>query len=118
MTSQIVKLVFEEAKKHEAKKVLEVRVIIGNLTFLAIEQIRFSYSLLVKGTILEKSKLKIEKRKGIGECDNCGYKGSIISKGDSFHNLSIPSLICPRCGFTLKIIDGKECTLKSVRMVV
>ena len=118
MTSSVVKLVLEEAEKRRAKKVLEVRVIIGKLTLLAIEQIRFSYSLLVKSTILEGSKLKIEQREGAGECDNCGYKGPIESKEDPLYHLSFPSLSCPKCGYTVRIVDGKECLVKSVKVVV
>lgn len=117
MTSSIVKLVLEEAEKREAKKVLEVRVVIGKLTFLAIEQIRFSYSLLVKNTILEGSKLKIEQREGAGECDNCGYKGLIERKEDPLYHVSFPSLSCPKCGSTVRIVDGKECLVKSVKVV-
>ena len=118
MTSSIVKLVLEEAEKCGAKKVLEVRMIIGKLTFLAIEQIRFSYSILVKNTILEGSKLKIEQREGSGECDNCGYKGPIESKEDPLYHLSFPSLSCPKCGYTVRIVDGKECLVKNVKVLV
>jgi len=118
MTSSIVNLVLEEAEKRGAKKVLRVNLVIGKLTFLAVEQIRFSYNLLVKNTILEGSKLRIEEREGVGECDSCGYKGPIESKEDPVYHFSFPSLLCPRCGSTVRIVDGRECLVKSVRVVV
>lgn len=118
MTSNIVKLVLDEAKKREAKKVLEVHLIIGKLTFLAIEQMRFSYNILIKDTIMEESKLKIERRKGMVECDKCGYKGPIRSKEDPVYHLSFPSLACPKCGDTVRIVEGRECVVKTIRLEV
>jgi Zn finger protein HypA/HybF involved in hydrogenase expression len=46
MTSQIVESVLGEAKKYEAKKVTEVHLVIGKLTFLGVEQVRFAYGIL------------------------------------------------------------------------
>ena len=56
MATQIVENVLDEAKKHDAKKVDEVHLIIGKMTFLGVDQIRFSYDILVKDTILKDSK--------------------------------------------------------------
>ena len=118
MTSQIVKLALEEAQRRGAKKVLEVRLVIGKLTFLAIEQVRFSYKLLVKNTIMEGSKLHIEQREGTVECDNCGYKGTINSGEDPIYHFSFPTLTCPKCGSTVRIVEGKECIVKGIRLAV
>jgi len=62
MTSQIVNYLLIEAKKHKAKRVDEVHLMIGKLTFLGLEQVRFAYTTLVKNTILEGSKLHIEEK--------------------------------------------------------
>ncbi|UCD26652.1 MAG: hydrogenase maturation nickel metallochaperone HypA [Candidatus Bathyarchaeota archaeon] len=72
MTTQIVENVLREAEKHNAKKVTEVHLIIGKLTFLEVEQVRFSYNILVDGTIMEGSKLYIEEKNGVVKCSICG----------------------------------------------
>ena len=118
VTSNIVKLVLEEAKKHEAKKVLEVHLVIGKLTFLAVEQIKFSYDLIVKNTLMEGSKLEIEQRDGTVECSNCGYNGPINIEEDPIYHFSFPSLLCPKCGSIAKIVEGKECIVKNIRLEV
>lgn len=118
MTSEIVRLVLNEAQNRGAKKVLEVNLVIGKLTLLGIEQIRFSYKLLSKGTILQGSKLKIERRDGMVECDKCGYKGPIKSQEDPVYHLSFPSLACPKCGSIVKVTKGRECTIKNIRLEV
>ena len=117
MTTQIVETVLEEAKRHGAKKVTEVHVVIGKMTFLGTEQVRFSYKILTEDTIMKGSKLIIEEKDGVIECGSCGYKGKIPLKDDHAYHIPVPTLQCPECGKAAKIVEGKECTIKSIRMV-
>jgi len=117
MTTQIVDSVLEEAEKQDAKKVTEVHLVIGKLTFLGIEQVRFSYNILVEGTIMKGSKLIIEEQDGTIECPSCGYKGAIQFEDDPAYHVPIPTLRCPKCGKAAKIVEGNECTIRSIRML-
>ena len=117
MTTQIVDSVLEEAKKQDAKKVTEVHLVIGKLTFLGIEQVRFAYNILVEDTIMKGSKLFIEEKDGVIECPSCGYKGSIQCEDDPAYHVPIPTLRCPKCGKAAKILEGKECTIRSIKML-
>ena len=117
MTTQIIESVLKEAKKQGAKKVTEVHVIIGKLTFLAVEQVRFSYNILAKESIMKGSKLIIEEKDGTIECSNCGYRGTIPIKDDPTYHIPIPTLQCPKCGKATRIVEGKECTIKRIKMV-
>ena len=116
MATQIVENVLEEAKKQNAKKVLEVHLVIGKMMFLGTEQVRFCYNILTENTIMKDSKLIIKEKEGAVECPNCGYRGTIKQKGDPAYHLPIPTLRCPKCGKTAKIVEGKECTIKSIKM--
>jgi hydrogenase nickel incorporation protein HypA/HybF len=117
MTTQIVESILKEAKKHGAKKVTEVHLVIGKLTFLGIEQVRFAYHILVEDTLMKDSKLVIQERDGVIECRNCGYNGTIEFKDDLMYYIPTPILKCPKCGETAKIVEGKECTIESIRMM-
>ena len=117
MTTQIIDSVLEEAKKQDAKKVIEVHLIIGKMTFLGIEQVRFSYNILVEDTIMKGSKLIIEEQDGTIECPSCGYKGSLQFEDDPAYHVPIPTLRCPKCGKAAKIVEGNECTIRSIRML-
>lgn len=117
MTTQIVENVLAEAEKHGAKKVTEVHLTIGKLTFLGIEQVRFSYKVLVEDTIMKGSKLFIEAKDGVIECPKCGYKGTLETEDNPIYHLPTITLRCPKCGEVAKIVEGKECTIKSIRMV-
>ena len=115
-TNQIVETVLQEAKKHRAKKVNEVHLVIGKLTFLGLEQVRFCYNVLVKDTIMDGSKLYIEERKGVIRCSNCGYNGDLVHKDEPIYHISTPTLCCPKCGDMVDIIGGRECTIKRIKL--
>jgi hydrogenase nickel incorporation protein HypA/HybF len=117
MTSQIVESVLGEAKKHEAKKVMEVHLVIGKLTFLGVEQVRFAYGILTEDTLMKGSKLIIKEKDGVIECSNCGYRGTLEFKDDIMYHVPTPLFKCPECGEAVKIVEGKECTIESIKMV-
>ena len=118
MTTQIVENILREAETHNARKVIEVHLIIGKLTFLGIEQVRFSYDLLVKDTIMEGSELHIEEKNGIVKCSSCDYKEDFNYEDDPMYHLPTLTLRCPKCGGLVEIIKGRECTIKNVKLVI
>lgn len=118
MTSQIVESVLAEAKKRDAKKVTEVDLVIGKLTFLGLEQVKFAYEALTKDTIMEGSKLVIQEQEGVVKCSNCGYQGDFKYDDDPLYHVPVPTLKCPNCGQVVNIIAGKECTIRNIRMMV
>ena len=118
VTSQIVKTVLQEAEKRGAKRVLEVHIVIGSLTLLGVEQVRFSYKMLVQDTIMKSSRLFIQHKKGKVKCDKCGYEGNIRFKDDPVYHVSFPTLICPECGSPVRILEGRECLVKNIKLVV
>ncbi len=117
MTTQIVESVLREAEKQGAKKVTEVHLVIGKLTFLGVEQVRFSYNILVEDTIMKGSKLIIKEKDGVIECPSCGYKGALEYEDSELYHVPMPTLRCPKCGEVAKIVEGKECTIESIRML-
>jgi hydrogenase nickel incorporation protein HypA/HybF len=117
VTSQIVDSVLKEAEKHGARKVVQVNLAIGKLTFLGIEQVRFAYKLLVKGTKAEKSRLVIKEKDGIVKCSRCGYEGDFKYEDNPMYHVPMPTLKCPKCDGIVDIVGGKECTIESIKLV-
>jgi hydrogenase nickel incorporation protein HypA/HybF len=118
ITSQIVQNVLAEAEQRGAKKVTEVNLTIGKLTFLGLDQVRFAYQVLTKGTIAEGSKLVIEEQEGFVKCSNCGYQGGFKYEDDPLYHVPVPTLKCPKCSSTVNIAAGKECTIRNIKMLV
>ncbi len=115
---QLVNNLLQEAEKHNANKVLEVHIVIGKLTFLGKEQIKFCYETLARGSILENSQLYIEERDGCIKCIACGYEGSLSYQDDPEYHLSLPAFSCPVCGSAVEIISGRECLIKKIKFLV
>jgi hydrogenase nickel incorporation protein HypA/HybF len=113
-----VQSVLEEARKHGAKRVKEVSLVIGKLTFLGLEQVRFAYETLTKGTIMEGSNLLIKESDGVVKCNSCGYEGDFKYEDNPQYHVPVPTLHCPKCGGVVKIVGGKECIIEKVKLVV
>jgi hydrogenase nickel incorporation protein HypA/HybF len=118
ITTQIVENVLKEAKKRKAKKVVEVQLVIGKLTFLNPEQVRFWYEILTKDTIMQSSKLVIEESEGIVRCSNCEYEGDFKYVDDPALHIPTPTLNCPKCNAIVDIVGGKDCLIKNIKMLV
>jgi hydrogenase nickel incorporation protein HypA/HybF len=118
ITSQIVESISREAAKRKAKKVTEVNLAIGEITFLNPEQVKFWYEMLTKDTIMEGSKLIIEENKGKVRCHKCGYEGDFNYISDETFHLTMPSLRCPKCGNPVEIVEGKDCIVKNIKMLI
>ena len=118
IVTQIIDSVIEEAKRHKAKKVSEVHLVIGELTFLGEEAVRTAYQALTKGTILEGSTLTIEEKEGLVRCRRCGYQGGVHLSGkhENEHHEEIPIVQCPKCQGPVDVLEGKDCVVKSVRL--
>jgi len=114
--SQIVDALIEESRKRDAIKVEEVFLELGEFTMLGEEQLEFAYEVLSKGTILEGSVLTVHRNKGVIEC-GCGFRGEVAPPEDSPHRM-VPILECPKCRGLARIVSGRECTVRNIRMVV
>ncbi|MBI0583237.1 MAG: hydrogenase maturation nickel metallochaperone HypA [Methanomassiliicoccus sp.] len=116
MTS-ILEAVLEELKNHKVQKVEEVRLTIGDLTYLGEDQLSFAFEILTRGTILEGSTLVVEHEEVEVRCPTCGYDGRAEYYQDEMYSSNVPTLNCPRCGSRVDVVKGKSCTVRSIKVV-
>jgi hydrogenase nickel incorporation protein HypA/HybF len=116
MANSIIETVLNEAKKRNAKSVLEVNLVVGKFAMLGTEQLRYCYRLLVKGTPLEKSKLRIEGEEGRVRCEACNFEGPIHLEQEPEYHIMYPTLQCPKCGGTVEMVAGRNCYIKSIKL--
>lgn len=117
IATSLVEALIEIAKKQSSSKIIAVNLRVGKLRLISLDQLRFSYEVLSKGTLLEGSKLTIEEAPGFTRCQNCGFAREFESSDTSFH-FALPVMKCPRCGSELMIEGGDECVITKVRMTV
>ncbi len=116
VTTQVVEAILAEAEKHKAKRVTQVYLKIGSLSFLNPEQVRFAFKVLSKDSILEKSRLFITEVPGEVRCPSCEYRGPLNMEDDPALHIPYPTLICPKCGSLVEIIAGKGCEIEKVKV--
>ena len=107
----------DRLEKEEGKvitKVNEVFLDIGELTFLGKEQLRFCYGIMSEENRLKGSVLTIETIPAEVLCHECGYSG-VIKYFTEYH-LDTPILSCPKCDHTVEIVNGRECSIRSVNL--
>jgi len=117
IASSLVDALLDIAKKQSSTKVVEVELKVGELKVLSLDQLRFSYELLAKGTLLEGSRLKIEETPGSSRCPNCGYTQEFHASDSAFH-FAIPKMNCPKCQTPLVVEGGNECLITKVRLII
>ncbi len=117
MAERIVRAVLDAATPKKASSIVEIKLDVGELTFLSHEQLSFCIQVLSKGTIAENAKVVITTTKVQVHCSKCGYIGQVEYLGDEVHSMiPIPILTCPKCGSSeADVTEGNECTVRSIR---
>ena len=119
ITSRIVEAVTRVADEHAATRVLAVDLLIGQLTFLSVPQVKTAYEILTKGTRLEGSELSIQESPGLVECSDCHRQREVtlhLEDGPDSLTAPLPLFACAECGGKVIIVRGKECEVTGVRL--
>jgi len=113
----IVETAIKEASKLGAKEVREVHVVIGDLSLLNVEQVRFWFDVLKEDSMLKGARLVVERREGRVRCPHCGYEGPMEVVDDPAYHIAFPTLACPSCGMPVEIVEGRDCLVKHIVVV-
>ncbi len=92
ITEALVKMVAEEAKKRHAQQVIEVNLVVGELTGFMADSLRFYYDIFAVESPCKGAKLNIEYIKPTMFCIPCNHE--FERKRFSFE--------CPLCGQAAK----------------
>jgi hydrogenase nickel incorporation protein HypA/HybF len=103
----IVEIAEESTVKEGATIVNEIELEIGSMSGVVLEAMELALKSAVKGTMLEKAKVKITTIPGKAKCADCGTEFEI-------EELYAP---CPKCSNPFAdIIQGKELKVKSLKI--
>ncbi len=107
ITEGIMEAAVPEAQRHGAKKILEIRLKIGELSGVLPECIQEYFNIVSRGTIAEGAKLVTERIPIEIRCNSCGYEGEIPKR----------KIFCPKCdGPEIKILKGREYFVDSLEV--
>ncbi len=115
--NQLVSALLEELDERDVNRVKEVRIEVGELTFLGDNQLKFAYETLSQDTILEGSELDIENVESKIKCEECGYEGGVNYSDRTSVHYQVPVISCPECNSKPDIVQGKETKIVGVTAV-
>jgi len=108
IAQDIVKIAKEYAQRNRAKKILSVVIVVGKLSGVMPEALKFCLSICKKGTSLEDTQFRIEEIASFAQCNDC-Y---------TYFDLIKHEFCCPSCGKSnWKIISGKELFIKELEVI-
>ena len=117
IASAVVESGLEFLEAHEVRKVLTVRLAVGELSHVETEQLRFCYTAITQETPMENSTLEIENIAAVVECPRCTYRGRPKYWEDALCAAPIPTLECPDCRGTVEVVQGNDCAIKTIQFV-
>jgi hydrogenase nickel incorporation protein HypA/HybF len=106
----VTQSILEIAIRHagEAKRITRINLVIGDLSSLVGDSVKFYWDMLSKDTIAEGAELHFERIKTRFQCAECGFE---------FEPLDTKEFICPDCGSEqVKVIAGKEFRMDSIEV--
>ncbi len=115
--TEVVATVARVARENGAQRVLKVNLQIGELTFLAEEQMRFAFDVLkAEARIMDTAEVTIETVRARGVCAACGYSGETKVHEEPELHFRLPTIECPRCGQRLELTDGRDLYIRDIVM--
>jgi hydrogenase nickel incorporation protein HypA/HybF len=116
IASAVVERVLEFINTRPIRKVLAVRLAIGELSHVEADQLRFCYMAITEQTPIQDSVLEIETVEAVVRCERCSYRGRPKYWDDALSVGPILTLQCPNCDDTVEVIEGNDCAIKSIRV--
>ena len=111
LVENVVDIVLEQAKLADAKKVLYVKLKIGELRDIVDELMEKCFQFLARGTMAEESVLEIEKVPFVVKCSKCGKE-----KHAMIHDYATMS--CDDCGCkSLELVSGREFLIEDMEII-
>ncbi len=117
IASGLVEKLLDFVEKNPDKKIVEVRVAIGEFTQIEEEQLCFCYDSIITEMPIAGSRLKIEQVLGKVLCPHCSYSGPPKYWEGALSGLPVATLECPDCGKAAQATEGEECAIRSLRFV-
>jgi len=117
IASGIVETVLTFAEAHGVGKIVEVRMVVGELTCVDTEQLKFCFSAITNDSPLEGAALEIDIADAAVRCPHCEYEGPPKYWDGALSAVLLPTLECPECGRAAEPAAGHDCSIKSIRYV-
>jgi hydrogenase nickel incorporation protein HypA/HybF len=107
ITQNIIEIATEKARDAGARRVTGLSIVVGSLTGIAEECVKFYFEFVAKDTMLEGANMEFRLVPSLARCRAC--KVEFSPEEGSWH--------CPGCGsLNAEIVAGRELFLESIEV--
>ncbi len=107
ITQSMLEVVLKQAKQAKADKVTKINAVIGEMTGVVEDSVKFYLELLSKNTPAEGAELAVTSVPARAKCRTCGETS----------NLQPFDFTCPKCGgSSLEVVGGRELFVESIEV--
>ena len=109
ITEQIVEIAVRHGEKNHAQQVTDLYLVIGELSTVIDESVKFYWDLISEETICEGARLHFKRIPALFKCQDCN---------EEYQLLEGELTPCPQCGSTrMEVLQGKEFHLESINII-
>ena len=102
----ILDIALTHARDNDAQRIERIHLLLGELSGVETEALRFCFTALVDGTIAEGAALTWKRVPLMGRCTACGQERHIAPQ----------EVLCPHCGGGMEILSGREMRVDFLEM--
>ncbi|WP_366922177.1 hydrogenase maturation nickel metallochaperone HypA [Metallumcola ferriviriculae] len=99
IVDNLITVVDDQVKEHQLEKVHRVHLVVGQLTGVVEDVLRFCWQVSAEGTPWEGAQLTVDQKAAVALCADCNVE----------YELKEQCFACPHCGGAIKsLVTGKE----------
>ena len=107
LAMEVICLAEREAENHKAAVIREILIEVGDLSGVEADAFESALELIVPGTMLEGTDIKITRIAGMGKCISCNLEFDMRNRAG----------VCPQCNcFPSEISGGEEFRIVSMEI--
>lgn len=107
VVESMIAIVLKHAQANGARKVKKINLVLGEMSTIMEEPVRFYFEIIGKDTIAEGAELAFERKPLIAMCSSCGCEFGVSNY----------DFTCPKCGaLDTEIISGREFRVDSIEI--
>lgn len=107
VVESMMAVVLKHAEKNRASEVSRVNLVLGEMSTVMEDPVRFYFELISRDTIAEGAELSFRRTQLIARCPDCGKEFKVEEY----------DFTCPECGGTdTEIVSGREFQVESIEI--
>ena len=108
IVSSLLSMVLKDAENNNARKIISIKLVVGELTGIEKDAVNFYFGFMAKNTIANGASLEFDYTKAQLRCRDC----DIIFPRDKLN------FNCPECGKkAIEIVGGRELYIESMEII-